>query len=84
MAGIRQPEDERIPVGAPRLPRSPRAPRGRAADATGAALSLIAIFAALGDFAGRQFDIAIAGALVGGFVGLVAGFAGVYWRYREL
>ncbi|HEY4095480.1 MAG TPA: AtpZ/AtpI family protein [Baekduia sp.] len=87
MAGIRQPDDERIPVAAPRPPRRAGSPRRRATDASGAGLTLIvaiALFAVGGDFAGGQLNISIAGALVGGFVGLLAGFTGIYWLHRDL
>jgi L-alanine-DL-glutamate epimerase-like enolase superfamily enzyme len=86
MAGIRQPDDERIPVAAPRPPRT-EARRHQRVDATGTGLTLIAIaaiLAALGDLAARQIDLPIAGALVGGFLGVLLGFAGIYRRYRDL
>jgi hypothetical protein len=87
MAGIKQPDDERIHVAAPRPPRRARPPRRRGVDASGAGLTLlvvIALFAAGGDYLGGRFDVSAAGALVGGFVGLLVGFAGIYWRYRDL
>ncbi len=87
MAGIRQPDDERIHVAAPRPPQREQPKRRRAADASGAGLTLIVVivlFAFGGDFAGRQLGVSTAGALTGGFLGLLAGFAGIYWRYRDL
>jgi hypothetical protein len=85
--GIRQPDDERIPVGAPRPPRRERPPKRRGADASGAGLTLIVViaaFAALGDYGGRHIGAATSGAILGGFVGLLAGFGAIYVRYREL
>jgi hypothetical protein len=87
MPGLRQPEDERISVAAPRPPRRQRAPRRRGADASGAGLTLIvviALFAALGDYGARHIGAAASGAIVGGFLGLLVGFAAIYLRYREL
>jgi hypothetical protein len=46
---------------------------------------VIAAFAALGDYyGGRHIGAATSGAIVGGFVGLLAGFGAIYLRYREL
>jgi ferric-dicitrate binding protein FerR (iron transport regulator) len=87
MGSVRQPEDERIPVAAPRPARHERSPRRRLVDASGAGLTLIVIiaaFALLGAWAGGTIGIPIAGALATGFLGLLAGFAGIYWRYRDL
>jgi hypothetical protein len=86
MPGLRPPDDEPIRVAAPRpKPRQP--PKRRTVDATGAGLTLIvivALCAALGDYAGRQVGAAISGAIIGGFAGLLAGFTAIYLRYRDL
>jgi hypothetical protein len=85
--GLRPPDDERISVGAPRPSRRQRQPKRRGSDASGAGLTLIvviALFAALGDYGGRHIGAATSGAIVGGFVGLLAGFGAIYLRYREL
>ena len=88
MSDRRDGDRERIAVAAAR-PR-PLAPvRGRrpVATASDAGLSLIvviALVAAAGWCAGRVLDAEVAGALVGGLAGLVAGFAAIYLRYRDL
>ncbi|MDX6684364.1 MAG: hypothetical protein QOF86_492 [Baekduia sp.] len=84
---LRPPDDARIPVATPRSRRHERPPKRRATDATGAGPTLIvviALFAVGGDYAGRQFGAATSGAIVGGFVGLLSGFAAIYLRYRDL
>jgi hypothetical protein len=80
---------DRIVVAAPRPSRRPPpVQRERhAAGASDAGLALIAVvaaLAALGLMTGSALGAQAAGALVGGFVGVVAGFAGVYLRYRDL
>jgi len=72
--------------------RVPRArlpgPRGSGAEAMGAGMTIIVIvvlLAAGGVYAARAVDprAEFAGGLVGGLLGLVAAFAGVYTRYRD-
>jgi hypothetical protein len=82
-------ERERIMVAAPRP--TIRAPAsnvpGRAAGPSDAGLALIfviAVFAVAGVRVGHTVGAPIAGALVGGFLGTVAGFTGIYMRYRNL
>jgi hypothetical protein len=85
--GLRPPDEERIPVAAPRPPRHEHPRRSGVVDASGAgliALVITAAFAALGEWLGSLIGIPIAGALILGFTGLLVGFAGIYWRYREL
>jgi len=89
MTDGRDEERERIMVAARRPPT--RAPTnnvpGRAAGASDAGLALIfviAAFALAGMLAGHAVGARAAGALVGGFVGTVAGFTGIYMRYRNL
>jgi hypothetical protein len=89
MADRRDEGRERIMVAAPRPPT--RAPAdhvpGRAAAASDAGLALIfviAVFAFAGVLVGHTVGARAAGALVGGFVGTVAGFTGTYMRYRDL
>jgi hypothetical protein len=88
VAGIRQPDDERIPVAAPRPPRRGHKPRRGVVDASGAGLMVIVItgaFAALGWWLAGLVGLApLAGAFPFGFVGLVAGVSAVIWRYRSL
>jgi hypothetical protein len=45
---------------------------------------VIALLAAGGWALGGTLNAQVAGALVGGFAGLVAGFAAIYLRYRDL
>lgn len=78
---------DRIPVAAPRVSRrhSPSCPER--VDASGAGLVLlvlILLFAAAGGWVGARFDTPIAGAIMGGVLGLPASFAGVYVRYKHL
>jgi hypothetical protein len=89
IANRRDEERERIMVAAPRP--TIRAPAsnvpGRAAGASDAGLALIfviAVFAIAGVQVGHTVGAPTAGALVGGFVGTVAGFTGIYMRYRNL
>jgi hypothetical protein len=87
VAGIRQPDEDCIPVAAPRPPRAPHTPRRGVEDATGAGLIIIVIiaaFAALGWRLGAWTGLPAAGMILGGFAGLIAGFAAVYWRYKKL
>jgi hypothetical protein len=87
MPGLRPPDDERIPVAAPRAARHRPERRNGVVDATGAGLVVIVViaaFAALGAWLGNLIGVPIAGALMLGFVGLLVGFAGIYWRYRDL
>ena len=79
---------EHIPVAAPR-PRAhttaaPSRPVGSAGEAGLTLVTVIALVAALGGAIGSRVDATIAGALLGGFVGVVAGFAAIYRRYRDL
>jgi len=57
-------------------------------DATGAGMIVIVItaaFAALGAWAGSLVGLVpVAGGVVLGFVGLLAGVSAVVWRYRSL
>jgi hypothetical protein len=85
--GIRQPDEDRIPVAAPRPPRVSRTPRRGVVDATGAGLILaviVAAFAELGWRLGGLIGIRWPGVLVGGFIGLLLGLWAIYWRYRSL
>ena len=88
MPGHRPPDDERIPVAAPRPPRRGHTPRRGVVDATGAGLIVIVItaaFATLGAWLGGLVGLVqVAGALPLGLVGLLAGVAAVVWRYRSL
>lgn len=87
MPGIRQPDEERIPVGAPRPPREERPRRRGVVDASGAGLVALVIaagFTALGAWLGGLIGIPFAGALVFGFIGVIAGFSAIYLRYRRL
>jgi hypothetical protein len=89
VAERRDEHPERIPVAAPR-PRAIERPAGRktpaaaASDAGLALIVVIAIFGVVGAAVGGMVDARAAGALVGGFLGVLAGFAGVYIRYRDL
>jgi hypothetical protein len=84
-------EQDHVPVAVPRpTERPPPTPqRGSGAEAAGAGVTLIAIAAA---FAWSGVHLAglidpglqIAGGLLGGLLGLFAGFAGIYVRYRDL
>jgi hypothetical protein len=81
--------EERIMVAAQRpSTHPPNAHSQRQAaggsDAGIALIAVIAVFAVLGVLAGDAIGARAAGALVGGFVGVVAGFAGIYVRYRDL
>jgi uncharacterized YccA/Bax inhibitor family protein len=87
VSGIRQPDDDRIPVAAPRLPRTPRRPRRGVVDATGAGLIVIVVtaaIAALGWWLGRLIGMRWPGALIGGYIGLLLGLTAIRWRYRSL
>lgn len=88
MPGLRPPDDERVPVAAPRPPRRGQTPRRGVVDATGAGMIVIVVagaFAALGAWAGGFVGLVpVAGGLVLGFVGLLAGTSAVVWRYRSL
>lgn len=78
---------DRIPVAAPRAPRRLPPPCTGRADASGAGLVLlvlIVLFAAVGGWAGGRLGTPIAGAIMGGVLGLPASFAGVYFRYKRL
>jgi hypothetical protein len=82
-------DDDRIMVGAhrpsTRVRRADDRPGGTwAGDAGLTLIAIIAVVAVVGALIGRLFDATAAGALVGGFFGVVAGFAGVYRRYRAL
>ena len=79
---------ERIAVAASR-PRarpaaSARRPVGSAGEAGLTLIVVIALVAAIGGTIGSRVDAAIAGELLGGFAGLIAGFAAIYRRYRDL
>jgi bifunctional ADP-heptose synthase (sugar kinase/adenylyltransferase) len=86
--GLRPPDDERVPVAAPRPPRRGHVPRRGVVDATGAGMMVIVItaaFAALGAWAGGFIGLVpVAGGIVLGFVGVLAGVSAVAWRYRSL
>ena len=87
MPGLRPPEDERIPVAAPRPPQRSYRPSRGVQDASGAGLILIAIataFTALGYWLGGKVGAPMPGAIVIGFVGVVLGLGAVYWRFRSL
>ncbi len=79
---------ERIAVAAPRprarLAAPTRRPVGSAGEAGLTLIVVIALVAAVGGAIGSRVDATIAGALLGGFGGLVAGFAAIYRRYRGL
>jgi hypothetical protein len=83
-------DGERIMVAAPRPSTRVRSVqddvrRGEwAGDAGLALIVVIGAFAVAGGLVGHAVGAAAADALIGGFVGLVAGFAGVYQRYRDL
>jgi predicted lipid-binding transport protein (Tim44 family) len=81
-------EEARIPVAARRPGRRELPPAGRrvgaAPDAGLALIAITAMLAVAGSLVGGVLGARMAGALVGGFVGLIAGFAGVYVRYRDL
>ena len=87
--GWQDEERERVMVAAPRpatRAQTSNAP-GTAAGASDAGLVLIAIIAALaalGAVSGHAVGAQVAGALVGGFIGVAAGFAAIYRRFREL
>lgn len=85
---MRRDEDrERISVAAPR-PTKPERPqhqiRAAAPDAGLVLLVVIVLIAAVGWALGSTAGAQFAGALLGAFVGLVAGFALIYLRYRDL
>jgi hypothetical protein len=86
--GLRPPDDERIPVAAPRPPLHGHTPRRGVVDATGAGMIVIVVtaaFAALGAWAGGFVGLVpVAGGVMLGFVGLLAGVSAVVWRYRSL
>lgn len=84
-----QQDREVIPVGRPRTEtRAAAAPRnGAVAAASDAGTMLIAVAVILGVagwLAGGMIGIRIAGAMAGGFIGVIAGFAAVYLRFRDL
>ena len=88
MSDLRDGDRERIAVAAPRprpiAPTRGRRPVGMASDAGLSLIAVIALLAAAGWAVGRVLDAEMAGALVGGLAGLVAGFAAIYLRYRDL
>ena len=76
------PEPERVPVAAER-PSRRRAARSGVVDATDVGLTFIvvlALLAAAGALAGRQFGLTISGAILGVTAGLPAAFAATYLR----
>jgi hypothetical protein len=83
-------DGERIMVAAPRPSTRGRSVqddvrRGEwAGDAGLALIVVIGAVAVAGGLVGHAVGAAAAGALIAGFVGLVAGFAAVYQRYRDL
>jgi bifunctional ADP-heptose synthase (sugar kinase/adenylyltransferase) len=86
--GLRPPDDERIPVAAPRPPQRDYRPRRGVQDATGAGLTIIVVgaaFAALGAWLSGKLGLApLAGAILLGFAGVVLGFVAVFVRFRSL
>jgi hypothetical protein len=87
VSGIRQPDEERIPVAAPRPPRTERTPLRGVVDATGAGFIVIVITAAIAEVGwrlGGLIGIRWPGVLFGGFVGLLLGLWAIYWRYGSL
>jgi hypothetical protein len=87
MANRDDKDRERIAVAAQRSTRPQRRSQGARPAATEAGVSLIVVIgllAAVGWIVGGTAGAHLAGALVGGFVGLLAGFTAIYLRYRDL
>ena len=88
MSDFRDGDRERIAVAAPRsrplAPARARRPVGMGSDAGLSLIVVIALLATGGWAVGRVIEAEVAGALVGGFAGLVAGYAAIYLRYRDL
>jgi uncharacterized YccA/Bax inhibitor family protein len=85
--GLRPPDEDRIPVAAPRPPRVTRTPRPGVVDATGAGLTVIvvaAVVGVLGRWLGGRVGVPWAGTMTGAFVGLMLGLWAIYLRYRSV
>jgi hypothetical protein len=85
---LRPPDDDPVRVGAPRPSSRVDRPKRRRVDPTDAGLiplvfaALLAAGGALG--ADKVAEAPVSGAIVGGVVGLVLGFAATYKRYSDL
>ena len=80
---------DQIPVGRERLApvRAHRSRPAAPASAASAGTMLIAtlvLFVIAGAELGRLIAAPIAGGIVGGFTGVIAGFCGIYLRFRSL
>lgn len=84
----REVDRDAVPVGRPRPEaRVARVQTHRPQSASGAGVTIICVIAlfALGGWqGGRLIDVPAAGALLGGFVGVIAAFAAIYVRFRDL
>ena len=86
MSGIRQPDEDRIPVAAPRPPRTKRTPLRGVVDGTGAGFIVIVIAAAIAELGwrlGGLIGIRWPGVLFGGFIGFMLGLMADYQRYGK-